>query len=168
MPQTCITCRHPNVLHINSALIAGRSLRDIGGQWKISKTALARHKEHLPAELAKAKQAEEVGNADTLLNDVRGGEGRADRLYVAAEKILLDAIDDKDRRLGLTAIKTAVGVMSEARQLLELRGGLTGELGKPQGGATIRAVVMMPTPVDPEAGRPAEAGRVAVELDLKR
>lgn len=36
------------------------------------------------------------------------------------------------------------------------------------GGATIRAVVMMPTPADPAAGQPAEPGRVAVELDLKR
>jgi hypothetical protein len=36
------------------------------------------------------------------------------------------------------------------------------------GAATIRAVVMMPSPGDPAAAQPAEPGRLAVEIDLKR
>ncbi len=36
------------------------------------------------------------------------------------------------------------------------------------GAATIRAVVLMPAPGDPAAAQPAEPGRLAVEIDLKR
>jgi len=36
------------------------------------------------------------------------------------------------------------------------------------GAATIRAVVLMPAPGDPAAQQPAEPGRLAVEIDLKR
>src|SRR5438105_965029 len=64
----------------------------------------------------------------TLLDDVRHGEGRADRLYNAAEAILGRALEAKDLRTALQAIRAAAAVMSEGRQYLELRGDLTGEM----------------------------------------
>lgn len=52
---------------------------------------------------------------------------------------------------------------------LELRAKLSGLLqDSSTGAATIRAVVMMPAPGDPAAAQPAEPGRLAVEIDLKR
>ena len=62
-----------------------------------------------------------------MLEDVRNAEGRAERLYKAAEAILARALDVKDLRTALQAIRAAADVMAEGRQYLELRGDLTGE-----------------------------------------
>ncbi len=167
MPRKCAVCGHKRRAEIDSALVGNEAYRTIAKRFGVSESATFRHqRDHLPRTLLKAKEVEEIANADTLLADVRGAEGRAGRLYGSAEQILRDALDEKDRRLALQAIRTAVDVMGEARQYMELRGDLTGELGKPAGGATIRAVVIMPSPggVD-QAGAP---GRLAVEIDLKR
>jgi hypothetical protein len=65
---------------------------------------------------------EEVLRADSLLTDVRRAEGRAERLYAHAERILDQAQRAKDWRTANQAIRTAVGFMSEAREYLKLRG----------------------------------------------
>jgi hypothetical protein len=66
------------------------------------------------------------------LEDVRNAEGRAERLYKAAEAILARALDVKDLRTALQAIRAAADVMAEGRQYLELRGDLTGEFAAPK------------------------------------
>ena len=76
----------------------------------------------------KAHAAQEVARADSLLDDVRTEVGRAERLYGVAEDILEEAREAKDRKTALDAIRAAVNIMAEARQYLELRGELTGEL----------------------------------------
>jgi hypothetical protein len=55
-----------------------------------------------------------VARTDTLLGDVQTARNRAERLYSAAESILDNAIEDKDGRTALNAIKSAVDVMREA------------------------------------------------------
>ena len=75
-----------------------------------------------------AHEAREVARADSLLADVRNAEDRAERLYGAAEGILERALEAEDLKTALNAIRAAVDVMGEARQYLELRGELTGEL----------------------------------------
>jgi hypothetical protein len=80
----------------------------------------------------RAHDAQEVRRADSLLEDVRNAEGRAERLYKAAEAILARALDVKDLRTALQAIRAAADVMAEGRQYLELRGDLTGEFAAPK------------------------------------
>jgi len=56
MPRHCTVCHHPRREAIDVAVVAGGSLRDIAGQFRISKSALARHKgNHIPAALAKGR-----------------------------------------------------------------------------------------------------------------
>jgi hypothetical protein len=69
-----------------------------------------------------------LARADSLLADVRTGEGRAEPLYAVAESIFEEAREAKDRKTALNAIRAAVDVIPEARQYVELRGELTGEL----------------------------------------
>ncbi len=66
---------------------------------------------------------------------MKAAEGRAERLYAAAEQILTRALEDSPRT-ALQAIKAAVDVMGEARQYLELRGKITGELNGGVGGGS--------------------------------
>lgn len=68
MPHTCTLCHHEQRQEIDKALLAGKPYRTIADRWSVSKTALIRHRErHLPAKLAKAHEAKEVAQADSLL-----------------------------------------------------------------------------------------------------
>jgi len=58
---------------------------------------------------------------------VRTGENRAESLYHTAEEILKRALEVRDLNTALKAVKTAVDVMGEARQYIELRGSLASD-----------------------------------------
>jgi hypothetical protein len=115
VPQTCTICRHPQRLQIERALLSGTTLREIAGKFGTAKTIIARHRGHVAGDLAQKVQARESKCTGTLLEDIRSGEGRAERLYSQAEEILAGALQDKDRRTALQAIRTAIDVMGEAR-----------------------------------------------------
>ena len=84
-------------------------------KYRVSKDALSRHKaNHLPATLVKAQEAQEVAQADDLLEEVRSLQGRALGILDKAE----DAGD----------LRTALGAIREARGNLELLAKLLGEL----------------------------------------
>lgn len=126
MPRTCTICTHESRRFLEEALIAGRSLRDIARQWRVSKDALARHKaKHLPKHLTEAKEAEVVARADDLLDQVQ-------RLRDRALGILDQAETAGD-------LRTAVSAVREARGCVELLGKLAGEL---QEGQTVNVLVM--------------------------
>ena len=115
MPRRCTVCGHEKVEEINRLLLEGVSLRDLAGRYSVSKTALHRHKEsHLPAELTKAQEAQEVAKADSLLAQVT-------ELRDKALSILDKAEQAGDLRTALQGIK-------EARGCLELLARLQGEL----------------------------------------
>ena len=88
--------------------------------------------DHLPASPVRAHDSQEILRADFLLDDIRHGEDRAERLYGAAEAILRRALAAKDLRTAIQAIRAAADVMAEGRQYLELRGDLTGEFAAPK------------------------------------
>ena len=115
MPRVCSICTHEQRPEIDAALLNGEPLRDIAGRVPVSKSALARHAaEHIPAHLVKAKEAETVTQADTLLEQVRNLQTRA-----------LSILDRADHTGDL---KTALSAIREARSNLELLGKLAGEL----------------------------------------
>lgn len=114
MPRTCTVCTHPERPEIDRALLSGEPYRNIAQRFGTSPTALYRHKEHLPNELVKAKEAEEVADADNLLEQVKSLQTRAisilDRADVAGD------------------LRTALSAIREARGNLELLAKLLGEL----------------------------------------
>jgi hypothetical protein len=114
MPRTCTICLHEARAEIDAALLKGETLRDLARRHETSKDALSRHREHLPNKLLKARDAEEVTQADTLLEQVRSLQTRA-----------LSILDRADEAGDL---RTALGAIREARSNLELLGKLAGEL----------------------------------------
>jgi hypothetical protein len=152
VPPTCTICRHPQRLKIELALVSGTPLRDIAVQFGTAKTVVARHRTHIAATIARHTEARDLARTGTLLDDVRTGEGRAERLYGQAEEILAGALQDKDRRTALQAIRAAVDVMSQARGYLELRGELTNELGRDRS-PTLMSIQIV-CPVAPEGAAP--------------
>jgi hypothetical protein len=115
MPPTCSICTHPKRDAINASLTANtESLRDIAGRFGISKSALERHKAHIPKALTLARQAEEITQADSLLDHVQDLQARALTILNTAE-------ESGD-------LKSALGGIREARACLELLAKLRGEL----------------------------------------
>jgi hypothetical protein len=81
-------------------------------------------------DLVTVHDAVEVARSERLIDCVKTGEGRAERMYAAAEAIVVKALGSGDLRTAIQAIRTSLEVMAEARAYLELRGDLTRELGK--------------------------------------
>ena len=116
MPRRCTVCAHEEAEAIDKALVGGEPYRSVANRYEsLSQAAVQRHQEnHLPATLAKAREAEEVAHADNLLEQVRGLQGRA------------LAILDKAEEAG--ELRTALGAIREARGNLDLLAKLLGEL----------------------------------------
>jgi hypothetical protein len=148
VPRSCTVCTHEARKEIDRALVAGEPFRNIAERFGTSAAALHRHKaDHLPVKLTKAREAEEVAQADDLLSQVRDLQARA------------LAILDKAEAAG--ELRTALSAIREARGNLELLAKLLGELDdRPQINLTIspewlelRAVIVTALEPHPEALR---------------
>lgn len=116
MPRSCSICVNSNRTDIEALLLEGTPLRTIADHHGVSKTALIRHRDdHLPDRLLRARDAEEVANADGLL--IRLGEltGEARRIGGKAEA-------EGDFRAALAAVRELV-------RIVELQAKLTEQLG---------------------------------------
>jgi hypothetical protein len=116
VPRSCTVCAHPKREEIDRALVGGVSAAEISGRYRtVGERAVRRHRSnHLPAKLVMAEKAAEVAEADTLLEQVKGLQGRA---Y---------AILDRAEEAG--ELRTALSAIREARGNLELLAKLLGEL----------------------------------------
>ena len=112
MSRSCTVCAHVNRDKIDEVLLAGQSLRDIAGQFLLSKSALERHKvDHLPATLVKAQEVAEIVRADNLLDKAQG-------LYSKAQSILSAAEEAGDLRTALIGVREARGNLELLSKLL--------------------------------------------------
>lgn len=112
--KTCSICAHPQHTQIDKALVSGHPLRDVAGQFNVSRSALSRHSCHLPRLLAAAQEAEQVAAAGTVLEQIQALHQRAAGILDSAE------------RAGKLAV--ALSAIRECRATLELLGRLSGEL----------------------------------------
>jgi hypothetical protein len=114
VPRACSICGHEHRDAMEDAFIAGQAKRRIASQHGVSERAVRYHmREHLPALLALARDAERAARADTLL----------DRMEALQSQTLaiLDAPEDQ---------RTALAAIAQARRNLELIGEVTRELDR--------------------------------------
>jgi hypothetical protein len=114
VPRTCSICSHEHRDAMEDAFITGQAKRRIASQHGVSERAVRYHmREHLPALLALARDAERAARADTLL----------DRMEALQSQTLaiLDAPEDQ---------RTALAAIAQARRNLELIGEVTRELDR--------------------------------------
>lgn len=116
MGRKCTVCTHPEVEAINAALVADdESYRMIAQRFGISQSAVGRHaRNHLPAALIQAEEAEEVAHADDLLGQIEDLRRQAQR------------IKDKAEMAG--DLRTALRGIRELVRIVELLAKLRGEL----------------------------------------
>jgi hypothetical protein len=114
VPRACSICSHEHRDAMEDAFIAGQAKRRIASQHGVTERAVRYHmREHLPALLALARDAERAARADTLL----------DRMEALQSQTLaiLDAPEDQ---------RTALAAIAQARRNLELIGEVTRELDR--------------------------------------
>jgi hypothetical protein len=118
MPRTCTVCSHDEQHLIDVALVAREPYRHIASRFGISTGALQRHsKEHIPRLLVQAKQAVESSDADDLIRQVKGLQGKTIQLLKAAE-------ESGEIRTALAGIREARGnveLLAKLRQIIDER-----------------------------------------------
>lgn len=124
MPRTCTICIHERRADIDAALLAGEPYRGIAKRYGASASAVLRHRDHIPVQLAKAKDAEEISQAHTLLE-------RLIELNTETRAVLADAKLEGNGLLRLQAI-------ARLEKQFELEGKLLGEL---QSGPVVNVTV---------------------------
>ena len=113
--KKCLVCTGHDKDAINAKLIAGLSVRAVGEEYGISKSAISHHRTtHLPRDLVKSKQLAEVDAANKLVERIEG-------LYARAISLIDVAESDKKYAASVSAIR-------EARASLELLAKISGEL----------------------------------------
>src|SRR5215216_3962577 len=117
MPRSCTICRHADRDAIEDAFVAGTPKRRIASRYGVTERAVRHHlREHLPALLALARDAERAARADSLLDRIEALQSRLLAILEATE-------ETHDHRVALSAIR-------EARANLELIGEVTRELDR--------------------------------------
>lgn len=115
MPQKCSICTHKRRADIDAAILdPAKSKRSIARQFKLSSSAVERHREHIRDKLAQVEEAWTAITRDSLLREIDDLKGKARGFLDKAEKA--DSARD-----GLLAIR-------EARACIELMAKIQGDL----------------------------------------
>lgn len=156
MPRTCTACGHPQRPAIDAALLAGEPFRHIAERFGTSATALTRHKrDHIPAHVATAKDADQVAGADDLLAQVRSLQRKALDLLVKAEAVG----DYRTALAGVREARACVELLLEVEGELDRRG-VTNIIVNPEW-VQIRTAILVALQPYPDAAQ-SVAGRLAV------
>ncbi|HKV41232.1 MAG TPA: hypothetical protein VJX67_18650 [Blastocatellia bacterium] len=155
MPRTCTVCRHPQREAIEKECLAGAPYRAVAVKYGTSHSTLQRHEPHMRRELVQVHEAVEVARSERLLDCVRAGEARAERMCANAEEILAESLRQGDMKMALLAIRTSAVASGELREYQRFRGELSGELGKakapfvPEARIVITREPALATPLSP-------------------
>ncbi len=114
MPRTCTICTHEQRSEIDAGLLNETPLRDIARRYETSKDALSRHREHLPKQLVKAQEQEDISQAIDVVKQLKAING-------ATLAILKEARAEGNGELALKAV-------DRIQRQLELQAKLLGEL----------------------------------------
>ncbi len=114
MPRTCTICTHEQRPDIDRALLSEEPYRSIAKRYGASASAVLRHREHLPKQLVKAQEQEDVRQAIDVVKQLKAING-------ATLAILKEARADKNGELALKAV-------DRIQRQLELQAKLLGEL----------------------------------------
>ena len=129
----CSICNHPQRVEIDKALVAGESYRSIAKRFRVTDSAVGRHKRngHIAEQIAKAAKKKEIKRAGEIANVVEEKERRevadADRLLRVVEGLLAECLRMvKDAQVGDegTKLRAVREARETAKLLLEVQGEL--------------------------------------------
>ncbi len=126
MPRVCTLCSHPKRNEIDKALLNDEPNQRIATAYKVTESAVRRHKaaRHVALRMVKAQEREDVRHAIDVVMQLKAING-------ATLAVLKEARDDKNGDLALKAV-------DRIQRQLELQSKLLGELND---GTTINITV---------------------------
>jgi hypothetical protein len=139
MPRTCTICTHKQRRDIDAALLNETPYRHIASRFGTSTGALQRHPKHLPKQLVKAQEQEDVSQAIDVVKQLKAING-------ATLAILKEARADKNGELALKAV-------DRIQRQLELQQEGTINVTVSAEWLTLRAVVLQAISPYPEAAQ---------------
>ncbi|MDA2919242.1 hypothetical protein MYX76_07100 [Desulfobacterota bacterium AH_259_B03_O07] len=113
MPS-CAICIHPKHFSIDKLLVEGQSERTVAHQFSVSRDSIHRHKKHIDLKLLKARDLNEMLEADNLLGQIK--------------HLQREAYDNLELAKGERDVKSISMALREARGNLELLARLLGKL----------------------------------------
>jgi len=117
MPRSCTVCTHDERDLIEDAFIAGTPKRRIASHYGVTERAVRYHvREHLPALIALARDAERAARADTLLDRIEDLQSRTEAF--------LERVEETENYSAI------LGGFREMRANLELIGEVTKQLDR--------------------------------------
>jgi hypothetical protein len=123
MARKCTICSNENKNEINIAIVQGCSFRIIANQYSVSKAAIQRHaKNHLPSHIVQSEKANELKEAESIIDSIF-------RLETSSIRIQEQAEEQNDLKSALMAIR-------EQARLIELRAKLLGKITSHEGSRT--------------------------------
>lgn len=118
MPKSCSICTHPDRMEIEAKLVAGTSLRDIAGQFAVSRNAVHRHKQNCLTSAIQAVQAEQKSIQD---RSAWNALSTMQWLHEQARLIYVEVRADKDHR---TSLQTLAEIRQQTKLFSELLQGV--------------------------------------------
>jgi hypothetical protein len=110
----CSICRHRERDAIDTAIVSGKSQRDLARIFDVSRDSILRHSRHLPTIIARSNEATVLTHSDDLVGQIASLEEDAKRVQETA-------VESKDHRVVLAAIR-------ERTRLIELRAKIAGQI----------------------------------------
>ena len=112
--RICTICGNSQRPAIDAALVIRTPLRSVARQFRLSRSALHRHRAHIPAALTKANEVKQATEATGLLGRI--------------ETLIHDCRSIAQKASKAQQWQAAVSALREVRSCLELLGQLSGEL----------------------------------------
>lgn len=117
MARVCSICTHDQRSEIDTALLAGEPLRDIAGQFRLSRSALHRHKtDHLAEQMAEVAERNAEADVRTAIDVV----SQLKTVNAEAHAVLKAAKAAKDGGLTLQAIDRITKQIELQARLIDL------------------------------------------------
>lgn len=161
MPPKCSVCSHEKRTEIDRLLLTGTSLRDIAGQFRLSRSALHRHQnEHLSDQMAAVAERNAEADVRTAI-DVRG---QLKAINGVALSILKEARASGDGALALQAIdRIQKQIELQARLIDLLKDGATVNVTVSPQWIELRTLIITSLQAHPEARQAVAAALQSME-----
>jgi hypothetical protein len=155
----CSICADKARKKIDAALVMeGATIRGIAAKFRVSEDALARHVKngHVLERIAKAQKAQDIVEADALLNEILEIQNHQKTIFKEARefKRIIKRKDQPDELIPDPDNKLALEALRDQSKIIELKGKVLGsfvkDTTKTPGTSPGAAIV---TPLPPEAAR---------------
>lgn len=163
MALRCTVCDHPERNAIDS-LVANQtaSERIIANRYGLTQAAVHRHKQHIPARVAKAVERRENKSADAFLDGIQAG-------MEAAQQGVKLGMDSAAKVSDEVRYRLAPGFLAQQARYLELLGQATGRLNQsqaPAGNTYISVILPRQLPAQPDQPAAIETTAEVVQPDV--